>query len=304
MDVKGPKIKDYIRKFKVEPGKKVQLKKVDSGWVQNDELKKMSEGAAQELLEKLLDRDRAALTKAQELLAASHQHGILIVLQGMDTAGKDGTIRHVMSGVNPQGCDVHGFKVPSSEDHAHDFLWRYSKVLPERGMIGIFNRSYYEDVLVVRVHPERMEVLPEKIGPDAKGFWQGRYKDINAFEKHLSRNGTLILKFFLHISKDEQKKRLLARLDNKEKYWKFSTADLAERQYWDQYTKAYEEMLSATSTDYAPWFIVPADYKWMARTFVASVITSAISGLDLSYPKVSDEQVKQLMAAKKTLEAE
>ncbi len=304
MEVKGPKINDYIKKAKVRPGKKVQLKKFDAGWVQNETLKKMSEDQAQDMLEAMLKKDRASLMQAQELLAASQERGILIVLQGMDTAGKDGTIRHVMSGVNPQGCAVHSFKVPSSEDHSHDFLWRYYKVLPERGMIGIFNRSYYEDVLVVKVHTDRMEKLPGKIGPGAKGFWEGRYKDINAFEKHLARNGTIVLKFFLHISKDKQRRRLLDRLDNKEKYWKFSTADLAERHFWDSYIKAYEEMLSATSTDYAPWFIVPADYKWMARTFVANVITSAINGLNLSYPKVSDEQIKQLMAAKMTLEME
>jgi PPK2 family polyphosphate:nucleotide phosphotransferase len=304
MEVTGPKVKNYLRKFIIEPGKKVQLRKFDSGWVQQEKLKKMSEGKAQELLEEMLEKDRASLAETQELLAATHQHGILILVQGMDTAGKDGTIRHVMSGVNPQGCNVHSFKVPSSEDHAHDFLWRYCKVLPERGMIEIFNRSYYEDVLVVRVHPERMEVLPKKIGPDAKGFWEGRYKDINSFEKHLVRNGTVILKFFLHISKDEQKRRLLDRLDHKEKYWKFSPEDLAERQFWDQYTKAYEEMLSATSTDYAPWFIVPADYKWAARTFVAEVVTSAVRGLNLSYPKVPDDQVVQLVEARKKLEAE
>ena len=304
MEVTGPKVKEYLRKFIVGPGKKVQLRKFDSGWVPQEKLKKMSEDKAQERQEELLEKDRASLAEAQELLAASHQHGILIVLQGMDTAGKDGTIRHVMSGVNPQGCNVHSFRVPSSEDHAHDFLWRYYKVLPERGMIDIFNRSYYEDVLVVRVHPERMEALPKKIGPDAKGFWQGRYKDINSFEKHLVRNGTVILKFFLHISNDEQKRRLLDRLEHKEKYWKFSAADLAERQFWDRYTKVYEEMLSATSTDYAPWFIVPADHKWVARTFVAEVITSAIGGLDLSGPKISAEQLNQIMAAKKELETE
>ncbi|MCX6701005.1 MAG: polyphosphate kinase 2 family protein [Methanomicrobiales archaeon] len=304
MDTKGPQVKKYLNKFIVEPEKKVRLKNYDPGWAQNDTLKQMSEDTAQDLLEKMLEKDRAQLEQVQALLAASHQYSILIVLQGMDTAGKDGTIRHVMSGVNPQGCEVHGFKVPSAEEHAHDFLWRYYKVLPERGMIGIFNRSYYEDVLVVRVHPERMEELPKKFGPDSGGFWSGRYKDINAFEKHLVQNGTIILKFFLHISKDEQKQRLLARLDDKEKYWKFSTADLAERQFWNKYVGAYEEMLSATSTEYAPWFIVPADYKWVARTLVAEVITSAISGLKLSYPKVSDEQVKALMDAKQKLEAE
>ncbi len=304
MDIKGPQLKKYLNKFVVEPEKKVRLKNYDPGWAQNETLKQMSEDAAQDLLEKMLVKDRAQLDEAQALLAASHQHSVLIVLQGMDTAGKDGTIRHVMSGVNPQGCEVHGFKVPSAEEHAHDFLWRYYKVLPERGMIGIFNRSYYEDVLVVRVHPERMEELPKKLGPDSGGFWSGRYKDINAFEKHLVQNGTIILKFFLHISKDEQKRRLLARLEDKEKYWKFSTADLAERQYWNKYVSAYEEMLSATSTEYAPWFVVPADYKWVARTLVAEVITSAISGLRLSYPKVSDEQVKALMDAKQKLESE
>src|SRR5208337_475246 len=239
-----------------------------------------------------------------ELLAASQQHGILIVLQGMDTAGKDGTIRHVMSGVNPQGCDVHSFKIPGPEDHLHDFLWRYEKVLPERGMIGIFNRSYYEDVLVVHVHPERMEELPETIGPDAEGFWDGRYKDINSFEKHLVRNGTVVLKFFLHISKDEQKRRLIERLSQKEKYWKFSFSDIAERKYWDQYMAVYEEMLEATSTEFAPWFIVPADHKWAARTLVAEAITSAIAGLNLSYPEFSENQIRYFAEAKKQLEEE
>ena len=171
-------------------------------------------------------------------------------------------------------------------------------------MIGIFNRSYYEDVLVVRVHPERMESLPGKIGPDAPGFWDGRFKDINAFEKHLVRNGTVVLKFFLNISKDEQKHRLLDRLDHKEKYWKFSVSDIAEREYWDQYMKAYENLLSATSTEYAPWFIVPADYKWVARTFVAEVVTAAVSGLNLRYPKVTKEQEEHLMEARTRLESE
>jgi PPK2 family polyphosphate:nucleotide phosphotransferase len=304
MELKGPVIKDYMKQAWLAPGTKVRLNYVNAGWEQSENLKDMSEGKAQKLLEKLLEQDRVSLAKAQELLAASHEQAILVILQGMDTSGKDGTIRHVMSGVNPQGCNVTGFKVPSAEDHAHDFLWRYYKALPERGMIGIFNRSYYEDVLVVRVHPERMEKLPAQIGPVAEGFWEGRFKDINDFEKHLSRNGTLILKFFLHISKDEQKKRLLDRLNRKEKYWKFSTADLAERQYWDEYMNAYNEMLSATSTKYAPWFIVPSNDKWMARTIVASVITSAINGLDLTYPKVTAAQLKTFKAAKKALESE
>jgi PPK2 family polyphosphate:nucleotide phosphotransferase len=302
MDIKGPAVRKYLKKFIVGQEKKIRLKNFETGWVQHESFRDKPEGGGDDILKEVLEKDQRSLFAAQELLAASHQYGILIVLQGMDTAGKDGTIRHVMSGVNPQGCDVHSFKVPGPEDHAHDFLWRYEKVLPERGMIGIFNRSYYEDVLVVHVHPDRMEELPETIGPDAEGFWDGRYKDINAFEKHLARNGTVILKFFLHISKDEQKKRLLDRLEHKEKYWKFSVSDIAERQYWNEYQVAYEEMLAATSTKYAPWFVVPADHKWMARTVVAEAITSAIEGLNLSYPTFSDEQIKHLTDAKKELE--
>lgn len=304
MDINGPYVRKYLRRFIAEPKKKIRLKNYDTSWVPREELKVESDDKARVLLRDLLEKDRRELAGAQDLLAASRQYSILIVLQGMDTAGKDGTIRHVMSGVNPQGCAVHSFKVPGAEEHAHDFLWRYEKVLPERGMIGIFNRSYYEDVLVVHVHPDRMEDLPRAIGPENDGFWEGRYKDINAFEKHLVRNGTVILKFFLHISKDEQKRRLLDRLSHKEKYWKFSFTDIAERQYWDQYVDAYEEMLAATSTAYAPWFIVPADHKWVARTAVAEVITSAIEGLHLTYPAFSEERVRQLDEAKKALEQE
>jgi PPK2 family polyphosphate:nucleotide phosphotransferase len=304
MDIKGPAVRKYLKKFIVGSEKKIRLKNFETGWVQHESFRNNPEGEGDNILKEILEKDQKELFAAQELLAASHQYGILIVLQGMDTAGKDGTIRHVMSGVNPQGCDVHSFKVPGPEDHAHDFLWRYEKVLPERGMIGIFNRSYYEDVLVVHVHPERMEELPKANGPDTEGFWDGRYKDINAFEKHLVRNGTVVLKFFLHLSKDEQKKRLLDRLNHKEKYWKFSVSDIAERQYWDEYQVAYEEMLGATSTKYAPWFVVPADHKWMARTVVAEAITSAIEGLNLSYPTFSREQIKHLMDAKKELEKE
>jgi PPK2 family polyphosphate:nucleotide phosphotransferase len=304
MDIKGPAVRKYLKKFIVGPEKKIRLKNFETGWVQHESFRNNPEGEGDNILKEILEKDQKELFAAQELLVASHQYGILIVLQGMDTAGKDGTIRHVMSGVNPQGCDVHSFKVPGPEDHAHDFLWRYEKVLPERGMIGIFNRSYYEDVLVVHVHPERMEELPKANGPDTEGFWDGRYKDINAFEKHLVRNGTVVLKFFLHLSKDEQKKRLLDRLNHKEKYWKFSVSDIAERQYWDEYQVAYEEMLGATSTKYAPWFVVPADHKWMARTVVAEAITSAIEGLNLSYPTFSREQIKHLMDAKKELEKE
>ncbi len=304
MEVKGPKVSKYLEKFIVGPGKKIRLKKYDASWVQHESLKDRSEEGAKEFLKDILAKDHRELAEVQEVLAASCRHSILIVIQGMDTAGKDGTIKHVMSGLNPQGCEVHSFKVPGTEDHAHDFLWRYEKVLPERGMIGIFNRSYYEDVLVVHVHPERMEDLPKEIGPGAKGFWEGRYKDINAFEKHLVRNGTIVLKFFLHISKDEQKQRLIERLSQKEKYWKFSFSDIAERKYWDQYMAVYEEMLQATSTEFAPWFIVPADHKWTARTLVAEAITSAIAGLNLSYPEFTENQIRYFTEAKKQLEEE
>jgi PPK2 family polyphosphate:nucleotide phosphotransferase len=221
----------------------------------------------------------------------------------MDAAGKDGTIKHVMSGVNPQGCQVFSFKKPSSEELDHNFLWRYMRCLPERGRIGIFNRSYYEDVLVVKVHPELLgRQLPrEKVG---KKFWEERYEDINAFERHLVRNGTLVLKFFLNVSKDEQKNRFLERLDRPEKNWKFSPSDLAERGHWDDYMAAYEDALSATSTEWAPWYVIPADYKWITRAVVADVITTAIRSLDLAYPQVTPEQKKLLAEARKKLDAE
>jgi PPK2 family polyphosphate:nucleotide phosphotransferase len=304
MELKGPKIRDYLEQFVIKPDKKIKLKDLDTGWAQNDMMKTLGEEKSKDMLVGMLERDRGALAEVQDVLWSNREYAVLIVLQGMDTAGKDGTIRHVMSGVNPQGCSVHGFKVPSAEEHNHDFLWRYSKVLPQRGEIGIFNRSYYEDVLVTKVHPNILSDLPKNIGTDDDGFWAGRYKDINAFEKHLIRNGTLILKFFLHISKNEQKRRLLERLNHKEKYWKFSVADLSERQYWDDYVSAYENMLNATSTDIAPWYVIPGDYKWVARTAVAEAIVTAIKGLKLSYPTVSDEEIKQLMEAKKKLEAE
>jgi PPK2 family polyphosphate:nucleotide phosphotransferase len=222
----------------------------------------------------------------------------------MDAAGKDGTIKHVMSGVNPQGCQVFSFKKPSAEDLDHNFLWRYSKCLPERGRIGIFNRSYYEDVLVVKVHPEligRQVPRKKKVG---KKFWAQRYEDINAFERHLVRNGTVILKFFLNVSKAEQKARFLDRLNRPEKNWKFSAADLAEREYWDDYMEAYEDALAATSTRWAPWYVIPADHKWVARAVVADIITTAIRDLDLRYPEVTEEQHKLLAVARAKLEAE
>ena len=295
--------KDIIDLFRVTPGKKVRLKDYNPGWMQTEEFEELGKDEVKELAKAALERNLADLAEAQSLLYADDRHAVLIVLQAMDAAGKDGTIKHVMSGVNPQGCQVFSFKKPSAEELDHNFLWRYMKSLPERGRIGIFNRSYYEDVLVVKVHPEFLgpQLPVQKVG---KKFWEERYEDINAFERHLARNGTLVLKFFLNVSKGEQKRRFLERLERPEKNWKFSTADLAERGHWDDYMKAYEEALSATSTEWAPWYVVPADHKWVTRSVVADVVTSGIRGLDLQYPVVTPEKKKLLDEARKTLEAE
>jgi PPK2 family polyphosphate:nucleotide phosphotransferase len=294
----------YVKKLMLEPGKKVNLKDFPTGWAQSEEFKSLGKDAIKERASELLESNRNTLAQAQELLWASNIYSVLIVLQGMDTSGKDGTIKHVMSGVNPQGCRVTSFKVPTEEETDHNFLWRYTRALPARGEIGLFNRSYYEDVLVVKVHPEILD--KQQLPPGKRGdkFWDARYDDINAFERHLVKNGTLILKFFLHISKEEQKKRLMERLEDKEKYWKFSLSDLAERRFWDDYLQAYENMLSRTSTDEAPWYIIPADYKWVGRTAVADIISSKIQTLDLQFPKVPAENLKQLEKARKELKNE
>ena len=295
--------KDIIDLFRVPAGKKFRLKDHNPGWKQTEELKDFGKDALKARAKETLDENLRALADAQSLLYADDRYSVLIVLQAMDAAGKDGTIRHVMSGVNPQGCQVFSFKKPSAEELDHNFLWRYMKSLPERGRIGIFNRSYYEDVLVVKVHPDFLGAqLPrEKVG---KKFWEDRYEDINSFERHLVRNGTLILKFFLNVSKEEQKRRFLDRLDRPEKNWKFSASDLAERGYWDDYMTAYEDALSATSTDLAPWYVIPADHKWITRSVVADIVTTSIQALDLKYPVVSPEQKKRLEDARKQLEAE
>lgn len=296
--------KKYIRRLMVSPGSKVSLKQYDTGWAQDDELKRVGKDAIKERAAELLEANRASLAESQELLWASNLYSILIVLQGMDTSGKDGTIKHVMAGVNPQGCRVTSFKVPTSEETDHNFLWRYTRALPARGEIGIFNRSYYEDVIVVKVHPEILD--NQQLPPGKRGdkFWNARYDDINAFERHLVQNGTFIMKFFLHISREEQKKRLLDRLEDKEKYWKFALSDLAERQFWDDYQTAYEMMLSKTSTDTAPWYIIPADYKWIARSLIADIISTKIRSLDLKYPEVAEETLKQLEVAREKLASE
>lgn len=292
--------KELLKEVRIAPGKKVRLADHDTGLPKDKRLRALEKSELKERAALILKKNLEQLAEAQNLLYADDRYAVLIVLQAMDAAGKDGAIKHVMSGVNPQGCQVFSFKKPSAEELDHNFLWRYAKNLPERGRIGIFNRSYYEDVLVVRVHPELLDLqrLPGKRG---KNFWQERYEDINAFEQHLARNGTLILKFFLHVSKKEQKQRFLERLERPEKHWKFSAADLEERGFWDDYTQAYEDALTATSTDWAPWHIVPADHKWVTRTVIADIITTAICELDLRYPEVSDEQRRLLEQARKQL---
>jgi PPK2 family polyphosphate:nucleotide phosphotransferase len=295
---------DIISLFRVPVGKKIRLSDHNSGWAQTEEMEELGKDALKERARQTLDQNLADLAEAQNLLYADDRYAVLIVLQALDAAGKDGTIKHVMSGVNPQGCQVFSFKKPSAEDLDHNFLWRYMRCLPERGRIGIFNRSYYEDVLVVKVHPELLAAQRILSGKPGKKFWRRRYQDINAFERHLVRNGTVILKFFLNVSKDEQKKRFLERLDRPDKHWKFSTADLAERAYWGRYMRAYSDCLSATSTKWAPWYVVPADHKWVTRAIIADVITTMLRSLDLKYPVVTDQQREGLAEAKRQLLAE
>jgi PPK2 family polyphosphate:nucleotide phosphotransferase len=252
----------------------------------------------------ILDAREGVLNRLQEKLYAQDRWAALVVLQGLDAAGKDGVIKHVMSGVNPQGCEVHAFKVPTNEELDHDYLWRTHKYIPERGKIGIFNRSYYEEALVVRVHPTllKTERLPEAL--ITKQIWEQRYEDINAFEEYLTRNGVLIRKFFLHVSKEEQKKRFLERLEDPKKNWKFSMADVNERGFWKDYQEAYQEMIQNTATKHAPWFVVPADNKWFTRLIVASAIIQALDELHLSFPQVDKAKKKELEAVRASLLAQ
>jgi PPK2 family polyphosphate:nucleotide phosphotransferase len=282
--------------FRVQSGKKVKLSK----WPTTVEPFCTSDVEYDDLLTK----DAAKLSSLQQLHYASHQYALLLIFQGMDGAGKDGVIRHVMSGVNPEGCEVFSFKQPSTEELDHDFLWRTNCRLPERGRIGIFNRSYYEDVLVVRVHPEllRSEGVPEELR-DEKTTWDGRYRSIVDMERHLHRNGTRIVKIFLHLSEEEQRKRFLARIDEPDKNWKFSLADIRERKYWDQYMQAYEECLRATSTDHAPWYVVPADSKENARLIVSRIVQDALEDLKMAWPKASPKRRAELRSIRKHLAA-
>jgi PPK2 family polyphosphate:nucleotide phosphotransferase len=284
--------------YRLTDGKKFRLEDIDPG--DTGELRSEDKPQAKEALAEGVE----TLTALQERLYAQDRWAILLIFQAMDAAGKDGAIKHVMSGVNPQGCQVHSFKAPSSEDLDHDHLWRCLKALPERGRIGIFNRSYYEEVLVVRVHKELLE--RQKLPPSlvTKSIWDNRYEDIRNVEKYLGRNGVVIRKFFLHVSKKEQKKRFLERLDNPDKNWKFSMADAKERGFWGDYQEAYEDMIRETATKDAPWYVVPADNKWFTRVVVAAAIIDALGSLDLKFPEVDDEKKKELAAARAALEQE
>jgi len=283
--------------FRIANGNKFRLKDVDPG----DTLEFTSEDKAR--AKEVLQIGTTGIAELQDMLYAQDKWAVLLIFQAMDAAGKDGTIKHVMSGVNPQGCQVFSFKSPSSEDLDHDFLWRSIRCLPNRGNIGIFNRSYYEEVLVVRVHPEFL--AKQKIPPAlvTKEIWQERFEDIRSFERYLHRNGTKILKFFLHVSKKEQKRRFLARAENPEKNWKFSASDMAERQYWDEYQDAYEEMIRNTATKDSPWHVVPADNKWFTRVVVGAAIVDTLASLDLAYPKVDKKRLEEIARAKTLLQS-
>ena len=290
-------LQKYVAPYRITKGKGFRLKDFDPGDTCGLQIEK---GEATDLLQ----AGTAWLAEEQDMLYAQDRWSLLLVFQAMDAAGKDGTIKHVMSGVNPQGCQVFSFKQPSSAEVAHDFMWRYVRCLPERGRIGIFNRSYYEEVLVVRVHPELLE--RQKLPPPlvSKRIWDERLADIAHFEDYAARQGTKILKFFLHVSRKEQKKRFMERLDEPEKNWKFSPSDVQERKFWSDYMHAFEEAIAATASKHAPWFVVPADNKWFSRLLVAAAIVEAMVSLDLAYPKVDAAKKKELAAARVALSRE
>lgn len=287
--------------FRVKPDQTFRLADHDPSWAGDEGT---PEKSRKERAQEILEESRAELAATQELLYAADTWSMLVIFQAMDAAGKDGAIKHVMSGVNPQGVEVTSFKHPSAEDLDHTFLWRCMKRLPERGRIGIFNRSYYEEVLIVRVHPELLAAQRIPGVEAGKKTWRDRFDDINAFEQHLARNGTAIVKFFLNVSRDEQRKRFLDRIDEPEKHWKFSPSDISERGHWDAYMAAYEEAIRETSTRHAPWYVVPADKKWVSRAVVGAVLAGTIRQLGLQWPSVNDNQRKEIAAARKLLEAE
>lgn len=290
-------LKTLVGAMRVEPGEKVKLKQYPTAFTGTTLTK--------DTAIRIMDEGIEQVSRLQDVLYADDKHSLLIVLQAMDTAGKDGAIKHVMSGLNPQGVKVTSFKRPSDNELDHDFLWRHYQALPARGEIGIFNRSHYENVLVSKVHPEivAFEKLPgiDATKPLPENFWKERYRVINEFERILVHSGTIVLKFFLHLSKEEQKRRLLSRIDDQEKNWKFSAADVHEREYWDQYQRAYEDAITATSTDHAPWYIIPADDKWWSRLALTTVLHKTVEDLDLRYPTVSEEQLAILAEARTRL---
>ncbi len=289
-------LKALARHFRVEQGKKFQLKDFDPDDTRGLQLKDDAD--------ELIANSIARMAELQERLYAQDRWAVLLMFQALDAAGKDSVIKHVMSGLNPQGCEVHPFKQPSSEDLDHDFLWRSSRLLPRRGHIGIFNRSYYEEVLVVRVHPELLakEQLPRELV--SKAIWEERFEDINDFERYLSRQGVVIRKFFLHVSRDEQKRRFLKRLDEPEKNWKFSVADVHEREHFDDYMEAYEEAIQATATPWAPWYVVPADHKWFTRLVVASAVVETLESLRPAFPTLDSQKKRELRDVRAALESE
>jgi len=287
----------------VTPGRRIRLRDLDPADTLGADFAATTGPTLKKRAHRLLEDSRDALDRAQALLWASNACSVLVIFQGMDTAGKDGMVKHVMGGLNPSACEVHAFKEPSAEELGHNFLWRYWQRLPARGRFGIFNRSYYESVLVERVHAR--ELIDPRLQAHRRGaaFWADRFEDINNFERHLTRNGTLVLKFFLNVSKAEQKRRLLDRLDDKRKRWKFSPADLTERGFWSDYAAAYQSMLNATSTDWAPWYAIPADHKLVSRAAVASILSSRIEALGLKFPRVDAAGERRLRAARRALEA-
>jgi PPK2 family polyphosphate:nucleotide phosphotransferase len=291
-------IDKLLKRYRIEHGKGFRLKDYDPGDTHGleSELKPQAK--------QLLADGVQEMSRLQDILAAQDRWGLLLIFQAMDAAGKDGTIKHVMSGVNPQGVDVWSFKSPSAEELDHDFLWRTMKGLPERGHIGIFNRSYYEEVLVVRVHPQILESqkLPKPLV--TKHIWEERFEDINNFERYLTRNGIAVVKFFLHVSKKEQKRRFMERLDTPDKNWKFSSSDVKERQFWDEYQEAYEDVIRHTAHEHTPWYVVPADNKWFTRLVVSQAVVDALKGMDLKYPKVSRAKRVALGEARQQLENE
>jgi PPK2 family polyphosphate:nucleotide phosphotransferase len=296
---------EILAELIVEPGSPAKLRDRQPDWRGGPAFEELAESKLKKVAKDRLEELREELADAQELLWASDTHSLLVIFQALDAAGKDSTIKHVMTGVNPQGCQVYGFRQPSAEERDHTFLWRANRAAPERGRIGIFNRSYYEDVIVVRVHPEILDhqQLPDET-PRGDALWQQRYDDINAFEHHLDRNGTKVVKFFLNVSKEEQRQRFLSRVENPDRYWKFSPGDLVERAHWDEYTEAFEAALTATSTPHAPWYVIPADHKHVMRALVAGVLVRVITGLGLSYPKVTPAQLEAVEKARAELLAE